>query len=116
MNMLFFSTEEVLRSLQEYFDAHPPVSISQALDELEAANRAAVISLAAEWGLEPPPPLPPRRQFLADRAKQRASAAVSHPRHSTVPREPRQRFQSFGLQFSLIITPMCVLIIGINLI
>ena len=70
--MFFFSTEEELRLLEEYFDAHPPTSISQAFDELEAANHAALTSLAAEWGIEPPPPLsPPRRQFLADKNNKR---------------------------------------------
>ncbi|XP_039818438.1 uncharacterized protein LOC120680930 [Panicum virgatum] len=72
-------TEEELRLLEEYFDAHPPTSISQAFDELEAANHAALTSLAAEWGIEPPPPLsPPRRQFLADQEQQKMSTAVAH--------------------------------------
>ncbi|KAG2571310.1 hypothetical protein PVAP13_7KG100873 [Panicum virgatum] len=84
-------TEEELRLLEEYFDAHPPTSISQAFDELEAANHAALTSLAAEWGIEPPPPLsPPRRQFLADQEQQKMSTAVAHPQHSTVPRKLRQ--------------------------
>jgi hypothetical protein len=87
MSMLFFSTEEVLRTVEEYFDAHPATSISQAFDEIEAATHAAVTSLAAKWGIEPPPPLsPPRRQFLADHEQQKVSTAVAHPQHSTVPR------------------------------
>ncbi|CAL5007930.1 unnamed protein product [Urochloa decumbens] len=76
-------TEEELRLLQEYFDANPPTSISQALDEIDAANHAAFVSLAAELGMKPPPPPQPRRQFLADQAQQKDSATVAHPQHST---------------------------------
>jgi hypothetical protein len=87
--MLFFSTEEELRLLEEYFEVNPPVSMSEAFDQLRAANHAALTSLAAEWGVEPPPPVQPRRQFIANQAQQKASATVSHSQHSTVPRKPR---------------------------
>uniref|UniRef100_K3ZMU1 DUF3615 domain-containing protein n=1 Tax=Setaria italica TaxID=4555 RepID=K3ZMU1_SETIT len=79
-------TEEELRLLEEYYDAHPPTSFSQAFAELEAANHAALTSLAAEWGIEPPT----RRTFLPHQAQQKASAAVAHPQHSAVPRKLRQ--------------------------
>ncbi|GJN25754.1 hypothetical protein PR202_gb13624 [Eleusine coracana subsp. coracana] len=87
--------EEELRLLDAYLAASTPItSIRQGFDKLLAAEHAALTKLAAERGLEPPPPrqskhFPVDRETQSLQTQQQPSSAAAQTQHSTAPGKPR---------------------------
>ncbi|TVU23824.1 hypothetical protein EJB05_26207, partial [Eragrostis curvula] len=87
-------TEEELRLLSEYLAANTCTSLRQAFDEVIAVEHAALTELAAERGIEPPPPRQGKHSQVHQeseslQAQQQPLPAAAQPQQSTAPRKAR---------------------------